>query len=111
MRATPKPCMEYSPVRVRIVRERSTLSLSERVLSRVAHVQEPVLVPVDQNDQLHLKCERREKGDALVLLIDGAHEGSGWRQDLVHEDEDSLLRCKFDAFPDHVHELPHGKIL
>ena len=46
-----------------------------------------------------------------MLLVDGAHEGSSWGQDLVHEDEDGLLWCELDPFPDHVHELPHCKIL
>jgi len=49
--------------------------------------------------------------DALVLLIDGAHEGGGWGQDLVNEDEDSLLWRKLDTFPDHVDELSHSEIL
>ena len=46
-----------------------------------------------------------------MLLIDSAHEGGGWRQDLVNEDEDSLLWCELDTFPDHVDELPHSEIL
>lgn len=46
-----------------------------------------------------------------MLLIDGAHERSGWRQYLIHEDENGFLWCKLDAFPDYVDELPHGKIL
>ena len=46
-----------------------------------------------------------------MLLINGAHEGGGWGQDLVDEDEDSLLWCELDAFPDHVDELSHSEIL
>ena len=46
-----------------------------------------------------------------MLLIDGAHEGSGWWKDFVHEDENGFLWCKLDTFPDHIDELPHGKIL
>ena len=46
-----------------------------------------------------------------MFLVDGAHEGGGWRQDLVHKDEDGFLRCELDPFPDYIDELPHGKIL
>ena len=55
----PKPCMEDPPVGAQIVQKRSNRSLSERVLTRVAHVQEPVLVPVDKKDQLHFISEGR----------------------------------------------------
>ncbi len=46
----------------------------------------------------------------LVLLIDAAHEGGGWRQDLVDEDEDGLLRGQLNALPDDVDELADGEI-
>ena len=46
----------------------------------------------------------------LVFLVDGAHESSGWRQDLVDEDEDGLLRAQLDALPDDVDELAHGEV-
>lgn len=52
MRVIPKPCMEDPPVGAQIVQKRSDCSLPERVLTRVAHIQEPILVPVDQKDQL-----------------------------------------------------------
>ena len=46
----------------------------------------------------------------LVLLVDGGHERSGRREDLVNEDEDGLLGRKLDAFADHVDELAHGEV-
>ena len=46
-----------------------------------------------------------------MLLVDGAHEGSGWRQDFVDEDKDGLLWRELDTFPDYVHELSHSEIL
>ena len=46
-----------------------------------------------------------------MFLIDGAHEGSGWRKDFVDEDEDSLLWRELDTFPDYVDELSHSEIL
>lgn len=46
----------------------------------------------------------------LVLLVDAAHQRGGRRQDLVHEDEDGLLRRKLDALADNVDELAYGKI-
>lgn len=52
MQLIPKPCMGDPPVAVQIVKKRSDRSLAKRVLARVAHIQEPVLVPMDQNDQL-----------------------------------------------------------
>ena len=46
-----------------------------------------------------------------MLLIDGTHEGSGWGQDLVDEDEDGLFWRELDTFPNHVDELSHSEIL
>lgn len=46
----------------------------------------------------------------LVLLVDGGHEGSSRREDLVDEDEDGLLGRKLDALADHVDELAHGQV-
>ena len=46
----------------------------------------------------------------LVLLVDAAHESSGWRKDLIHEDEDGLLRGQLDALADDVNELAHGEV-
>lgn len=45
-----------------------------------------------------------------MLLVDGGHERSGRRQDLVDEDEDGLLGRKLDALADHVDELAHGQV-
>lgn len=62
---------------------------------------------------------QREEGDRrggdvpiliFVLLVDAAHEGGSRGQDLVHEDEYSLLRRQLDALADHVDELAHGKV-
>jgi hypothetical protein len=47
----------------------------------------------------------------LVLLIDGAHKSCGGREDLVHENEDGLLRRELDSLSDNVDELAHGQIL
>ena len=55
MQVIPGPCMEDPPVGAQIVQKRSDRSLSERVLARVTHIQEPVLVPVYQKDQLQLR--------------------------------------------------------
>ena len=46
-----------------------------------------------------------------MLLIDGTHEGSGWGQDLVDEDENGLFWCELDTFPDYVDELSHSEVL
>jgi len=45
-----------------------------------------------------------------VLLVDGAHERRGGRQNLVDEDEDGLLRAELDALADDVDELPDGEV-
>jgi hypothetical protein len=53
-----------------------------------------------------------ERGvDALVLLIDCAHQRRCWGQHLVYEDEDCLLWCQLDALSDNVHKLPDSEIL
>jgi hypothetical protein len=46
----------------------------------------------------------------LVLLVDAAHESSGWRQDLVDEDEDGLLWAELDAFANNINELADGEV-
>jgi hypothetical protein len=46
----------------------------------------------------------------FVLLIYRAHEGSSRWQDLIDEDEDSLLRRQLDALADHVDELADGEV-
>lgn len=64
---------------------------AERVLARVADVEEAVLV--------------------LVLLVDGAHQCCRGGQDLVDEDEDGLLGRELDALADDVDELADGEVL
>ena len=46
----------------------------------------------------------------LVLLIDAAHEGSRGRQDLIDEDENSLLGGELDALADDVDELADSQV-
>jgi len=60
------------------------------ILSRVGDVKKSILV--------------------LVLLINAAHQGRSWRQDLVHEDEDGLLRRQLDALANYVYELANREI-
>lgn len=45
-----------------------------------------------------------------MLLVDAAHEGSGWGQDCIYEDEDDLFGRKLDALPDDVDELAYGEV-
>lgn len=45
-----------------------------------------------------------------MFFVDAAHEGGGWGENLIDEDEDSLLRGELDALTDHVDELAHGEI-
>ena len=45
-----------------------------------------------------------------MLLVDAAHEGGAWGQDLVDEDEDGLLGAQLDALADHVDELADGQV-
>ena len=46
----------------------------------------------------------------LVLFVDAAHDRSCRREDLVHEDEDSLLRRKLDTLADHIDKLADCKV-
>ena len=45
-----------------------------------------------------------------MLLIDRAHQGGSWRQDLVDEDEDGLLWAELDALADDVDELANREV-
>jgi hypothetical protein len=46
----------------------------------------------------------------LVLLVYRAHQGSGWRQDLVDEDEDGLFGRQLDPLANNVDELADGEV-
>lgn len=46
----------------------------------------------------------------FVFLVDGAHQGGGGREDLVHEDEDGFFGGKLDAFTDDVDKLSDCEI-
>jgi len=68
-----------------------------------------------------------ECSSLLVFVIDGTHKGSGRGKDIIHENKDSLLRCKLDTFsahqpllnslrdlpssPDDINELTNSQIL
>ena len=45
--------------------------------------------------------------NALVLLVNRTHRCRCWREDLVDEDEDRLLRRELDTLPDNIDELAH----
>lgn len=45
-----------------------------------------------------------------MLFVDAAHERGSWREDLINEDEDSLLRGELYALADHIDKLSHGKV-
>ena len=45
-----------------------------------------------------------------MLLVDARHQGSGWGQNLVDEDEDGLLGGELDALADDVDELADGEV-
>lgn len=46
----------------------------------------------------------------LVFFVDTAHECSSWREDLVNEDEDSLLGGELYALADHIDKLSHSEV-
>lgn len=46
----------------------------------------------------------------LVLFIDAAHESGSGREDLIHEDENRLLRGELYALANHIDKLAHGEI-
>ena len=45
-----------------------------------------------------------------MLLVDAAHESSGWGKDLIYEDEDGLLGRQLDALANDVNELADGEV-
>ena len=58
-------------------------------------------------------CDIRDVQETIlifVLFVDRAHESSGGRQDLIDEDEDSLLWAELDSLADNIDELPDGEI-
>merc|ERR1719359_168351 len=63
---------------------------AECILPTIHYVEEPVLV--------------------LVLLVDGGHQRSCGGQNVVHKDEDGLLRTELDTLADNVDKLPDSEI-
>lgn len=45
-----------------------------------------------------------------MFLVDAIHKCGRWRQDLIDEDEDSLLGRKLDALADNVNELADSQV-
>lgn len=43
-------------------------------------------------------------------LIQGAHGGRCWRNHVVHEEEERILRTEVDALPDQEVKLANGQI-
>lgn len=93
------------------------LLLTKRVLARVAHVEEVVLVPDHAQKQISISAHAMHSLAAdggvclLVLLIYRAHQCRGWRQGFVHKNENGLLRCELDALANHVDKLTDSQIL
>ena len=101
------------------VRRSGGLEVAEGVLARVRDVEEPrQSVGLASGCMLRAARPLADVGQAtgnspvliLVLLVDAAHQGSGWRQNLIDEDEDGLLRGELDPLPDDVDELADGEI-
>uniref|UniRef100_A0A2P2MTF1 Autophagy-related protein n=1 Tax=Rhizophora mucronata TaxID=61149 RepID=A0A2P2MTF1_RHIMU len=60
------------------------------VLTTVSHVEEAIFI--------------------LVFLIDCRHHGRSWGKNILHKDENSLLRTEFDPLSDHIHKLANSEI-
>ena len=45
-----------------------------------------------------------------MLFVDTAHQGSGGREDLIYEDEDSLLGRELYALANDIDKLAYGEI-
>lgn len=83
--------------------------LTKRVLARIAHVEEVVLIPDIQMSRL-VPMNARAAGDrhSLMLLVYRAHQCRSWRQGFLHKYKNSFLWCQLDPLPDHVDELAYG---
>jgi hypothetical protein len=60
-----------------------------------------------------MECDVRDVEEAilvLVLLVYRAHQSGSRRQDLINEDEDSLLRRQLNALANNVDELADCEI-
>ena len=81
--------------------------LTKRVLARIAHIEEVVVIPDIHHDRSVLTKQAADRC-SLVLLVYRAHQSRSWRQGLLHKDENSLLRGKLDALANDVDELAYG---
>jgi hypothetical protein len=98
------------------------LETTKCVLSRVGNVEKPVIglscQPISLSHLAHLYFAYLGGGEGkltvpifiLVLFINTAHQGRSWRQDLIHEDEDGLLRRQLDALSNYIYELANREI-
>lgn len=83
--------------------------LTKRVLARIAHVEEVVLIPDVAHESVSAD-ERKGCGDrhSLMLLVYRAHQCRSWRQGFLHKYENGFLWRKLDPLADYVDELAYG---
>lgn len=88
---------------------RQPLQVTECVLARVSNRYVSMNSFIDQKKRENIR-DVQEAIFVLVLFVDAAHERSSWREDLINEDEDSLLGGKLYALADHIDKLSHGEV-
>ena len=83
--------------------------LTKRVLARIAHIEEVVLIPDIHNESvLPTKARATTHHHSLVLLVDRAHQRRSWRQGFLHKYENGLLWRKLDPLANNVDKLAYG---
>ena len=87
--------------------------LTKRILARIAHIKEVVLIPENNPGvSVIIRCGPScGYPGLLVLLVNRAHQSRSWREGFIDEDEDGLLRCELDALANHVDELADRQVL
>ena len=87
--------------------------LTKRVLARIAHIKEVVLIPENNPGvSVIIRCGPScGYPGLLVLLVNRAHQSRSWREGFIDEDKDGFLRCELDALANHVDKLADRQVL
>lgn len=92
----------------RRIGRRGSLKLSQLEWSRGQSRQLTILIP---GKIISALTSTYDIVHSLVFLVDRAHHGGSWRQNVVDKDEDGLLGRQLDSLSDHVDKLPDREVL
>lgn len=88
--------------------------LARMVLAELPINKDKITVPKKKRKKKErTESDIRDVEEAVVILVffvDATHQGSSGREDLIHKNEDGLLRGELDTLANNVDKLAHREI-